>query len=161
MIKKIIICFFFAMLFSCGFTPMLKDFDVSTFNIQKINYVGKNKLTYLAKNYLNIQEKKNKTGLIVNLKVSENFFTSKRNASGKIIEEQMNLSINMSIANGQGINLLTDTVSVSRKISITSNVSSDNENRRIAKNSLMQTLTQKVKFKLQLVSKLENDSKKF
>ena len=71
MIKKIIICSVLVVLSGCGFTPMLKDFDSSNLNIQKVNYNGNNNLTYLAKNYLNLEEKRGAKGLIVNFVISE------------------------------------------------------------------------------------------
>ena len=36
MIKKVIICSILVVLSSCGFTPMLKDFDSSNLSIQKV-----------------------------------------------------------------------------------------------------------------------------
>ena len=55
--------------------------------------------------------------------------------------------------NDKNVNLLTDNVSASRKLPISNNLSSDQETRRIEKNNLMQNLTQKIKFKLQLISR--------
>ena len=153
MIKKIVICCIFVLLSACGFTPMLKDFDSSNLNIQKVNYTGKNNLIYLAKNYLNLEEKKETKGLIVNLVISESSTSTAQNTSGIVTEEQITLSITINVLNNKNVNLLTDNVSASRKLPISNNLSSDQETRRIERNNLMQNLTQKIKFKLQLISK--------
>jgi hypothetical protein len=153
MIKRVIVCSILVVLFSCGFTPMLKDFDSSNLNIQKVNYTGNNNLVYLAKNYLNLEEKKGAKGLIVNFVISESSTPTAQNTSGIVIEEQITLNININVLNNKNVNLLTDSVSASKKLSISSNLSSDQETRKIEKNNLMQNLTQKIKFKLQLISR--------
>jgi hypothetical protein len=153
MIKKIVICCIFVLLSACGFTPMLKDFDSSNLNIQKVNYTGNNNLIYLAKNYLNLEEKKETKGLIVNLVISESSTSTAQNTSGIVTEEQITLSITINVLNNKNVNLLTDSVSASRKLPISNNLSSDQETRRVERNNLMQNLTQKIKFKLQLISK--------
>jgi len=153
MIKKIVICCIFVLLSACGFTPMLKDFDSSNLNIQKVNYTGNNNLIYLAKNYLNLEEKKETKGLIVNLVISESSTSTAQNTSGIVTEEQITLSITINVLNNKNVNLLTDSASASRKLPISNNLSSDQETRRIERNNLMQNLTQKIKFKLQLISK--------
>jgi len=153
MIKKIIICSIFGLLFACGFTPMLKDFDSSNLNIQKVSYAGNNNLIYLAKNYLNLEETKNREGLIVSFSITESSVSTAQNTSGIVTEEQITLYISINVLNDKNVNLLTDNVSASRKLSISNNLSSDQETRRIEKNNLMQNLTQKIKFKLQLISR--------
>ena len=153
MIKKIVICCIFALLSACGFTPMLKDFDSSNLNIQKVNYTGNNNLIYLARNYLNLEEKKGTKGLVVNLVITESSNSTAQNTSGIVTEEQITLNINVNVLSHKNTNLLTDSVSASRKLPISNNLSSDQETRRIEKNNLMQNLTQVIKFKLQLISK--------
>jgi len=153
MIKKVIICFILVVLSSCGFTPMLKDFNSSNLNIQKVNYTGNNNLIYLAKNYLNLEEKKRSKGLVVNFVISESSTSTAQNTSGIVTEEQITLTISINVLNDKNVNLLTDTVSASRKLTISNNLSSNQETRTVEKNNLMQKLTQKIKFKLQLISK--------
>ena len=153
MIKKIVICCIFVLLSACGFTPMLKDFDSSNLNIQEVNYTGNNNLIYLAKNYLNLEEKMVAKGLVVNFVISESSTSTAQNTSGTTTEEQITISITINVLNNKNVNLLTDNVSASRKLPISNNLSSDQETRRIERNNLMQNLTQKIKFKLQLISK--------
>ena len=153
MIKKVIICSILVVLSSCGFTPMLKDFDSSNLNIQKVNYAGNSNLVYLTKNYLNLEEKRGAKGLIVNFVISESSTSTAQNTSGIVTEEQITLSITINVLNNKNVNLLTDSLSASKKLPISNNLSSDQEIRRIEKNNLIQNLTQKIKFKLQLISR--------
>tara|TARA_B110000967_G_scaffold176661_1_gene190245 strand:- start:23 stop:493 length:471 start_codon:yes stop_codon:yes gene_type:complete len=153
MIKRVVICSILVVLLGCGFTPMLKDFDSSNLNIQKVNYTGNNNLIYLAKNYLNLEEKKEAKGLIVNFAISESSTSTAQNTSGIVTEEQITLNIILNVLNDKNVNLLTDSVSAYRKLPISNNLSSDQETRRIEKNSLMKNLTQKIKFKLLLISR--------
>ena len=153
MIKKVVICSILVVLSSCGFTPMLKDFESSNLNIQKVNYAGNSNLIYLAKNYLNLEEKMVAKGLVVNFVISERSTSTAQNTSGTTTEEQITLGITINVLNNKNVNLLTDNVSASRKLPISNNLSSDQEKRRIERNNLMQNLTQKIKFKLQLISK--------
>ena len=153
MIKRVVICSILVVLLGCGFTPMLKDFDSSNLNIQKVNYTGNNNLIYLAKNYLNLEEKKEAKGLIVNFAISESSTSTAQNTSGIVTEEQITLNIILNVLNDKNVNLLTDSVSAYRKLPISNNLSSDQETRRIEKNNLMQNLTQKIKFKLLLISR--------
>ena len=153
MIKKIIVCSILVVLSSCGFTPMLKDFDSSNLNIQKVNYAGNSNLVYLTKNYLNLEEKRGAKGLIVNFVISESSTSTAQNTSGIVKEEQITLSIAINVLNNKNVNLLTDSLSASKKLPISNNLSSDQEIRRIEKNNLIQNLTQKIKFKLQLISR--------
>ena len=153
MIKKIVICCIFVLLSACGFTPMLKDFDSSNLNIQEVNYTGNNNLIYLAKNYLNLKEKKGTKGLVVNFAISESSISTAQNTSGTITEEQITLNMTINVLSNKKVNLFTDSVSASRKLPVSNNLSSNQETRRIERNNLMQNLTQKIKFKLQLISK--------
>ena len=103
MIKKIVICCIFVLLSACGFTPMLKDFDSSNLNIQEVNYTGNNNLIYLAKNYLNLQEKKGTKGLVVNFAISESSISTAQNTSGTITEEQITLNIAINVLSNKKV----------------------------------------------------------
>ena len=91
--------------------------------------------------------------MVVNFVISESSVSTAQNTSGIVTEEQITLSISINILNDKNANLLIDNVSASRKLPISNNLSSDQETRRIEKNNLMQNLTQKIKFKLQLISR--------
>ena len=118
-----------------------------------MNYTGNSNLIYLAKNYLNLKEKKGTKGLVVNFAISESSTSTAQNTSGIVTEEQITLNIIINVLDNKNSNLLTDSISASRKLPISNNLSSNQETRRIERNNLMQNLTQKIKFKLQLISK--------
>ena len=147
-IISIIICLFF---YSCGFQPMLKNYDISKLNIKKINYSGKNDLTYLLKNFLNLQEKNNNKGIVINLSIAESISSATKNTSGISTEEDLTIIITINIQNEQNNDLLTDTISETKRLSITNNMSTDEQTRNIEKNNLIRSLSQKIKFRIQTV----------
>jgi len=145
-IISIIICLFF---YSCGFQPMLKNYDISKLNIKKINYSGKNDLNYLLKNFLNLEEKNNNKGIVINLSIAESISSATKNTSGISTEEDLTIIITINIQNEQNNNLLTDTISETKRLSITNNMSTDEQTRNIEKNNLIRSLSQKIKFRIQ------------
>jgi outer membrane lipopolysaccharide assembly protein LptE/RlpB len=151
--KKILLFLTLVLLAGCGFTPMLKDFDMSKINVQKINYTGKNDLSYLVKSYLNIKETNSPNGLILNISISENISSAAKNSSGVTTEEDLSIVIGVNMSDAKGSNLLTDSNSAVRRLSVSNNLSSDEESRRIERNNLIRTLAQKIKFRLQLIAK--------
>ncbi len=142
----IIICLFF---YSCGFQPMLKNYDISKLNIKKINYSGKNDLNYLLKNFLNLEEKNNNKGIVINLSIAESISSATKNTSGISTEEDLTIIITINIQNEQNNDLLTDTISETKRLSITNNMSTDEQTRNIEKNNLIRSLSQKIKFRIQ------------
>ena len=151
--KKIILSIVFTLLLGCGFTPMLKDFDLSNLNIQKINYSGKNELTYLVRTYINLQEEKNSKGLNIDISTSENTSVFSRNTSGITTEENLTITINLKITDSQNNILYNDQFSDSKRITITNALSSDQERKKIERNNLIRSLSQKIKFRLVVISK--------
>ena len=151
--KKIFLFFTLVLLAGCGFTPMLKDFDMPKINIQKINYTGKSDLSYLVKSYLNIQETNSPKGLILNISISENISSAAKNSSGITTGEDLNIVIDVNVSDAKGSNLLTDSNSTVRRLSVSNSLSSDEETRSIERNNLIRILTQKIQFRLQLIAK--------
>ena len=151
--KKIILSIVFTLLLGCGFTPMLKDFDLSNLNIQKINYSGKNELTYLVRTYINLQEEKNSKGLNIDISTSESTSVFSRNTSGITTEENLTITINLKITDSQNNILYNDQFSDSKRITITNALSSDQEIKKIERNNLIRNLAQKIKFRLMIISK--------
>ena len=151
--KKIFLSLVLVFLTGCGFTPMLKDFDVSKLNVQKITYSGKNDLTYLLKSSLNINETSSPRGMIVDISITESISAETKNSSGVTTEENLIITIAIKIVDSKGNALLSDSDSSNRRLSVTNNFSSDEETRRIERNNLVRNLSQKIKFRLQMVSK--------
>ena len=151
--KKILLSIILIALAGCGFTPMLKDFDLSKLNVQKINYSGKNDLSYLIKTYLNIQENKNSQGMTVNILVTESTSSATKNSAGITTEEDLTINIGLNVLDSKDKIILSDNFTSSRRLTVTNNLSSDEETRRIERRNLIQNLAQKIKFKLQLIAK--------
>ena len=107
----------------------------------------------MVKSYLNIQETNSPNGLIVNISISENIYSVAKNSSGVTTEEDLSIVVSVNVSDGKGSNLLTDSNSAARRLSVSNNLSSDEETRRIERNNLIRILTQKIKFRLQLISK--------
>ena len=150
--KKIFLFLTLVLLAGCGFTPMLKDFDVSRLNIQAIKYSGNNELIYLIKTYLNINENNNH-GLIVQISISETSSSSMKNSSGVTTEENFMVNANINVSNNKQENLLSDTVSASKRVAISNNLNADEETKKIQRNNLTRDLAQKIKFKLVMIAK--------
>jgi outer membrane lipopolysaccharide assembly protein LptE/RlpB len=151
--KKIILTIVFTLLIGCGFSPILKNFDLSSLNIQKINYSGKSELTYLIKTYINLEKEKNPKGLIVDITTSESTAVFARNTSGITTEEDLTITINLKIKDSQGNILYNDEFYDSKRVAVTNILRSDQETKKIEKNNLLRNLAQKIKFRLMLISK--------
>lgn len=157
-ITFIIICLFFN---SCGFQPMLKDYDISNIIISESNYSGKNDLTYQLKNNLNFNEKKESRGFTINFNISENLSSVKKNTSGITTEEDLTINIEFKIMDYKKNNILIDNISETIRLNISNNMSGDDEKRKIAKINIIKNLAQKIKFQIQIISSQTNDIQKF
>ena len=153
MIKKILISFLFIFIVSCGFQPMLKDFDVSSLVIKQINYTGKNEFNYMLQNNLNLNQKPNSEGFIVNLATSESISSVTKDTAGITTEEQITISIGLNVQDHMQNILLTDTVSESSRLQVTSNLGTDDTTKNIVRQKIITNLAQKIKFKLMILSK--------
>ena len=153
MIKKILISFLFIFIVSCGFLPMLKDFDVSSLVIKQINYTGKNEFNYMLQNNLNLNQKPNSEGFIVNLATSESISSVTKDTAGITTEEQITISVGLNVQDHMQNTLLTDTVSESSRLQITSNLGTDDTTKNIVRQKIITNLAQKIKFKLMILSK--------
>ena len=153
MIKKILIHAIFILIVSCGFQPMLKDFDISSLVIKKISYSGKNELNYILQSNLKIIEKPNSEGLLVNLSTSESINSFTKNSAGVTTVEQITISIGLNVQDHKLNNLLTDTLSESNRLQVTSNLGTDDTTKNIVRQKIITNLAQKIKFKLMILSK--------
>ena len=151
--KKIILSLVFTLLIGCGFAPMLKDFDMDSLHVKKIDYSGKNELTYLLKTYINIYKEGNSKGLIIDFDVVENIKTATKDNAGTVIEEDLTLVIKFKVFNSENSMLLNDSISEFKRIKVTNSLSTDEETKRTERRNLIQNLAKKIKFKLQLITK--------
>ena len=153
MIKKILISFLFIFIVSCGFQPMLKDFDISSLVIKQINYTGKNEFNYMLQNNLNLNQKPNSEGFIVNLATSESISSVTKDTAGITTEEQITISVGLNVQDHMQNTLLTDTVSESSRLQVTNNLGTDDTTKNIVRQKIITNLAQKIKFKLMILSK--------
>ena len=150
MIKKILISFLFIFIVSCGFQPMLKDFDVSSLVIKQINYIGKNEFNYMLQNNLNLNQKPNSEGFIVNLATSESISSVTKDTAGITTEEQITISVGLNVQDHMQNTLLTDTVSESSRLQVTSNLGTDDTTKNIVRQKIITNLAQKIKMITQI-----------
>ena len=153
MIKKILISFLFIFIVSCGFQPMLKDFDASSLVIKQINYTGKNEFNYMLQSTLKLNEKSSSEGLILNLATLESISSVSKDTAGITTEEQITISIGLNVQDHMQNTLLTDTVSESSRLQVTSNLGTDDTTKNIVRQKIIINLAQKIKFKLMILSK--------
>ena len=153
MIKKILIHAIFILIVSCGFQPILKDFDISYLVVKKVNYLGKNELNYVLQSNLNLDPKQSSEGLIVNLSITESVSSITKDTAGITTEEQIIISIGLNVQDHTLKNLLTDTVSESSRLQVTNNLGTDNTTKDIVRQKIIANLAQKIKFKLMILSK--------
>lgn len=90
--------------------------------------------------------------MIVDISITEAISAETKNSSGVTTEENLIITIAIKIVDSKGNALLSDSDSSNRRLSVTNNLSSDEETRRIERNNLMRNLSQKIKFRLQMVA---------
>lgn len=147
MFKQLYIFITLLFLTSCGFSPMLKNVDLNDIKINKIDYLGPNGLTYYLKSNINIPLYKgpgDAYSLKINIKESANSVT--KNSSGITTEEEIIITISFQIFNSKKIQIGSETVSDSRVVSITNNVSTDDEIKRIERENIITNLSQQILF---------------
>ena len=147
MFKQFYIFITLLFLTSCGFSPMLKNVDLNDIKINKIDYLGPNGLTYYLKSNINIPLYKgpgDAYSLKINIKESTNSVT--KNSSGITTEEEIIITINFQIFNSKKIQIGSETVSDSRVVSITNNVSTDDEIKRIERENIITNISQQILF---------------
>jgi len=150
--KKIAFFIIYLFLQSCGFQPLLKDYDISNINFKKINYTGENSIVYLLKNNLNISENLDNNDLTSDIFISESIADINKNASGIVTEQELKLNVTIKVFNKNNQNILNENILGTRRISITNNPSSDDEVKKQEKNNIIRELAQKIKFKFYLIS---------
>jgi outer membrane lipopolysaccharide assembly protein LptE/RlpB len=137
------------LLTSCGFTPMLKEVDLSKVQIKSISYEGPSGLTYYLKNNLNINTSRAfNNGYTINMNISEAISSVTKNTAGITTEEEVKVTIGFSIVDKNNKKIGEDSVSGSRVVSVTNNVSTDDEVKRIEKENIITNLIQQLTFSI-------------
>ena len=137
------------LLTSCGFTPMLKEVDLSKVQIKSISYEGPSRLTYYLKSNLNINTSRAfNNGYIVKMNISEATSSVTKNTAGITTEEEVKVTIGFSIVDKNNKKIGEDSVSGSRVVSVSNNVSTDDEVKRIEKENIITNLIQQLTFSI-------------
>ena len=145
--KKIFYIFFILLLTSCGFSPILKNVDLSSVKINKIDFEGPSGLTYYLKSNLNIPVEQNlKNAYSLKLNINESSSSVTKDTAGITTEERVSVTINFQIFDKENKLIGSESLSDSRVISVTNNVSTDDEVKRIEKENIITNLIQQLTF---------------
>jgi len=132
---------------SCGFSPMLKNVDLSDIKINKIDYSGPSGLTYYLKSNLNMPiNKALKDAYSLKINVGESADSVTKNTAGITTEEEITVTINFQIFDNKGKQIGGESLSDGRVVSVTNNVSTDDEVKRIEKENIITNLIQQLTF---------------
>ena len=145
--KKTFYIFFVLLLTSCGFSPILKNVDLSSVKINKIDFEGPSGLTYYLKSNLNIPVEQNlKNAYSLKLNINESSSSVTKDTAGITTEERVSVTINFQIFDKENKLIGSESLSDSRVISVTNNVSTDDEVKRIEKENIITNLIQQLTF---------------
>ena len=147
MFKQFYIFITLLFLTSCGFSPMLKNVDLSDIKINKIDYSGPSGLTYYLKSNLNIPiNKALKDAYSLKINIGESSASVTKNTAGITTEEEVTVTINFQIVDNKGKQIGGESLSDGRVVSVTNNVSTDDEVKRIEKENIITNLIQQLTF---------------
>ena len=145
--KKTFYIFFVLLFTSCGFSPILKNVDLSSVKINKIDFEGPSGLTYYHKSNLNIPVEQNlKNAYSLKLNINESSSSVTKDTAGITTEERVSVTINFQIFDKENKLIGSESLSDSRVISVTNNVSTDDEVKRIEKENIITNLIQQLTF---------------
>ena len=145
--KKTFYIFFVLLLTSCGFSPIFKNVDLSSVKINKIDFEGPSGLTYYLKSNLNIPVEQNlKNAYSLKLNINESSSSVTKDTAGITTEERVSVTINFQIFDKENKLIGSESLSDSRVISVTNNVSTDDEVKRIEKENIITNLIQQLTF---------------
>ena len=147
MFKQFYIFITLLFLTSCGFSPMLKNVDLSDIKINKIDYSGPSGLTYYLKSNLNMPINKTlKDAYSLKINIGESSASVTKNTAGITTEEEVTVTINFQIFDNKGKQIGGESLSDGRVVSVTNNVSTDDEVKRIEKENIITNLIQQLTF---------------
>ena len=145
-IKYISIMIYF-LLASCGFTPMLKDTDLENLKISKIKYSGPNNLIYSLRSNLNIPiDTADKNSYIISIKIQEGTSPVTKDKAGITTREEITIEITFKILDSKNTIHAQESLRESKTVSITNNISTDAEIKRIEKENIITNLVQQLTF---------------
>tara|TARA_Y100001936_G_scaffold234284_1_gene261121 strand:+ start:141 stop:620 length:480 start_codon:yes stop_codon:yes gene_type:complete len=134
---------------ACGFTPMLKNVDLTDLKINKIEYSGPNDLIYFLKSNLNIPIVKTaKDSYSVKIRVIEGATSVTKDTTGVTTREKIIIVITFEIIDQNNKVISKERLSDNKTVRVTNNISTDAEIRRIEKENIITNLIQQLTFAL-------------
>ena len=135
------------LLTSCGFSPMLKDANLGDLKINKIQYSGPSDLVYSLRSNLNIPiNKAAGEAYIINIKIQEGASSVTKDKAGITTREEITIGISFEIKDKKNTILAKESLSDSKTVSVTNNISTDAEIKRIEKENIITNLIQQLTF---------------
>ena len=135
------------LLTSCGFSPMLKDVELGDLKITKIEYSGSSDLVYALRSNLNIPINKNaKDSYSININIQEGASSVTKDKAGVTTREQITIGITFEILDNKKTIIGSESISDSKTVSVTNNISTDAEIKRIEKENIITNLIQQLTF---------------
>ncbi len=137
----------FLLLPACGFTPMLKNVDLKDLKISKIEYSGPNDLVYSLKSNLNIPMIKiTEDSYIVKIRIQEGTLSVTKDTAGVTTREKITIGITFEIIDNKNNVVGLESLSDNKTISVTNNISTDAEIKRVEKENIITNLIQQLTF---------------
>ena len=137
----------FLLFTSCGFTPMLKDVNLEDLRISKIEYLGPNDLVYFLRSNLDIPIVKFiKNSYVVQIQIREGAKSVTKDKAGITTREEITIEITFKIKNDKNTVIGSESLSDSKTVSVTNNISTDAEIKRIEKENIITNLIQQLTF---------------
>ena len=126
---------------------MLKDVNLGDLKINKIEYSGPSDLVYSLRSNLNIPINKTaKDAYIINIKIQEGASSVTKDKAGITTREEITIGISFEILDKKNTILAKESLSDSKTVSITNNISTDAEIKRIEKENIITNLIQQLTF---------------
>ena len=126
---------------------MLKDVNLGDLKINKIEYSGPSDLVYSLRSNLNIPINKTaRDAYIINIKIQEGTSSVTKDKAGITTREEITIGISFEILDKKNNILAKESLSDSKTVRVTNNISTDAEIKRIEKENIITNLIQQLTF---------------
>ena len=126
---------------------MLKDVNLEDLKFSKIEYSGPNDLVYSLRSNLNIPINKTiKDSYVIKIKIQEGASSVTKDKAGITTREEITIEISFEILDNKNTILAKESLSDSKTVSVTNNISTDAEIKRIEKENIITNLIQQLTF---------------
>ena len=126
---------------------MLKDVNLEDLRISKIEYLGPNDLVYFLRSNLDIPIVKFiKNSYVVQIQIREGAKSVTKDKAGITTREEITIGITFKIKDDKNTVIGSESLSDSKTVSVTNNISTDAEIKRIEKENIITNLIQQLTF---------------